>query len=64
MQNFTAPKLSKRFQMSYKEHEVEYYEQMENNLMELLHITKRCDLHKTAIKKLDAICNPRTYSFV
>ena len=64
MAMFTAPKLSKRFQMSYKEHEVKYYEEMENNLMELLHITKRCDLHKTAIKKLDAICNPRTYSFV
>jgi len=28
-------------------------------LMELLNITKRCDLHKTAIKKLDAIVNPK-----
>ena len=54
MAMFTAPKLSKRFQMSYKENEVEYYEKMENDLMEKLCIPKRCDLHKAAIKKLDA----------
>ena len=64
MQNFTAPKLSKRFQMSYKEHDVKYYEEMENNLMELLHITKRCDLHKKAVKVLDNVVKSQTLSLV
>ena len=52
---FTPPKLSSRFQMSYKANEVEYYEQMENDLMQKLHITTRCDLHKKAIKVLNKV---------
>ena len=55
MANFTPPKLSSRFQMSYKADEVEFFEQMENDLMQKLHITTRCDLHKKAIKVLDKV---------
>ena len=61
---FTAPKLSKRFQMSYKENEVEFYNDLENNLMETLCITTRSELHKAAIRKLDSIVNPLPYSIV
>ena len=64
MAKFTAPKLSSRFQMSYKENEVEFYEELENRLMEVLHITKRCDLHKKAVKVLDNVVKSQTLSLV
>ena len=64
MANFTPPKLSSRFQMSYKEDEVEFYEEKENNLMQKLHITKRCDLHKKAVKVLDNVVKSQTLSLV
>ena len=50
--------------MSYKENEVEFYNDLENNLMETLCITTRAELHKAAIRKLDSIVNPLPYSIV
>ncbi len=64
MANFTPPKLSSRFQMSYKEDEVEFYEEKENNLMQKLHITKRCDLHKHAIRVLDNVVHSKELALV
>lgn len=43
-----------RFQMSYKRKEVPIYYPMEQSLMEELGIASRCDLHKYAIKFLNA----------
>ena len=64
MANFTPPKLSSRFQMSYKEDEREFYEEIENNLMQVLHITKRCDLHKKAVKVLEQVVKSQTLSLL
>ena len=64
MSNFTPPKLSSRFQMSYKADEVEFFEQMENDLMQKLHITKRCDLHKKAIRVLEQVVKSQTLSLL
>ena len=64
MSNFTPPKLSSRFQMSYKADEVEFFEQMENDLMKKLHITKRCDLHKKAIRVLEQVVKSQTLSLL
>ena len=50
--------------MSYKEDEVEFYEEKENNLMQKLHITKRCDLHKKAIRVLDNVVHTQELSLV
>ena len=61
---FTPPKLSARFQMSYKEDEREFYEEIENNLMQVLHITKRCDLPKKAVKFLAQVVKSQTLSLV
>ena len=58
------PKLSPRFQMSYKQDEVEFYEKLENNLMDVLQISKRCDLHKKAVKVLDNVVKYQTLSVV
>ena len=51
------PKLSKRFQMSYKEDEVDFFEQVENELMERLKIKTRCGLHKIAILNFEESTN-------
>ena len=44
------PKKQNRFQMSYKEKEVDLFLQMEESLMEDLGIPTRCDLHKYCIR--------------